>query len=234
MKRLVPLLILLTSLAQAKTLHVSVVDTGLDLSDSRLNGHLCSSGHIDFTGEGITDTVGHGTSIVGLIERFAGNGDYCLVIYKYYSPSVSGSLNLTREIKALEEATKNNAPIVNLSSSGPIFDEKEYLTIKDNPLTLFMVAAGNDGKDLDIPGNESYPGSYGLNNVFIIGNVDSKYVRASTSNYGKKVSAVEIGEKVSVLVPKGYDIISGTSISTAIFTGKLIRKALDDRKSIRK
>ena len=89
MKCLIPILALfLASQVQAQTLRIGIVDSGLNLSDTRLNGHLCSSGTIDFTGEGIADTDGHGTAMVGLIEsNNAREGDYCLVIYKYYSRS---------------------------------------------------------------------------------------------------------------------------------------------------
>lgn len=236
MKSILLLLTLfLVSSANAKTLKIAVVDSGLDFTDTRLNSHLCPTGHKDFTGEGLTDTVGHGTAMASLIEQYAMDGDYCLVIYKYYSSTVLGLINLSREVDALRYAAKNGVVLVNLSGGGPEFDEREFLAIRDNPNTLFVVSAGNDGKDLDISGNEYYPASYYLPNESIIGNISNSYQRSSTSNYGTKVSMVEIGE--NVIVPSingGYTTMSGTSISTAIFTGKLIRKVLDANQSVRK
>lgn len=228
------LTLLLASSASAKTLKVAVVDSGLDLTDTRLNGHICPTGSKDFTGEGLSDTVGHGTAMVGLIEQYAKDSDYCLVILKYYSDKTLGFINLSHEVDALRYVAKKGIEILNLSGGGPIFDEKEYLAIKNNPNTIFIVAAGNDGKDLDVPGNEYYPASYYLENEVVIGNIGNDYQRAKTSNYGKKVDTSEIGENIVVVSPKGYTTMTGTSLSTAIFTGKLIRKTLDAAQPVRK
>lgn len=231
MKRFVPILaLLMTSTAIAQTLRVAVIDSGLNIEDTRLKDHLCSTGHKDFTGFGLKDTNGHGTAMVGLIEKYAGTGDYCLLIYKYYSSTSPGSVNLKNEVDALQEVYRENVKIVNLSGGGPEFNEKEYLAIRTNPETTFVVAAGNEGKDLDIPGNEFFPASYYQPNELVIGNVDQNNQRVSSSNYGKKVTAVEIGENVRTTSINGYAAVTGTSASTAIFTGKLIRKILDANK----
>ena len=228
MKCLIPILALfLASQVQAQMLRIGVVDSGLNLSDSRLNKHLCPSGHIDFTGEGIADTDGHGTAMVGLIESNARDGDYCLVIYKYYSRSAPATISLAREIEALEQATSDGVKIVNLSSSGAGFNEREYLAIRDNPSTIFVVAAGNEGLNLDVSGNEVYPASYFLKNEIVVKDVDSNNVKVSYSNYSKNIKASEVGENVLVYTPGGLETMSGTSCSTAIHTGKMIRKMLD-------
>lgn len=227
MKLTVPLLILLSTLAQAKTLRIGVVDSGLDLNDTRLNRHLCKTGHKDFTGEGLADTDGHGTAMVGLIEQNAKEGDYCLLIYKYYSPTAPMTSNLDHEIEALEYAGNQGIEIVNLSSSGTGFNEKEYLAIKTNPDLTFVVAAGNDGLNLDIPGDQIYPACYGLKNELVVGNVDKNHDRVPSSNYGKVVNMVEMGDHVVVPTVHSYGLVTGTSASTAIVTGKLIRQLLD-------
>jgi thermitase len=229
MKCLILILALLTSLANAGTLRVAVVDSGLNIEDSRFSKHICSTGHKNFTNSplGLTDSNGHGTAIVSLIEQYAGDGDYCLVIYKYYQSSDPGPVNFKHEIEAFEEATKNKSKIINFSGGGPEFNEKEYLVVRENPTVLFVVAAGNENKDLDIPGNEFYPASYNLKNEITVGNVDKNNKRAISSNYGKKVITVEIGENVDVAFPESYGNASGTSVSTAIHTGKLIRIILN-------
>ena len=226
MKLMIPLL-LLTSLAQAATLKVAVVDSGLDVTDPRFSKHLCPTGNKDFTGEGLTDINGHGTAMTGLIEKYAKDGDYCLVIYKYYSEAVPTSVNLAREVEALEYAGNNGVEIVNLSSDGPGFNEKEYLAIKTNPDVTFVVAAGNDGLNMDLPGDQTYPACYSLKNEKVIGNVDENGKRVSSSNYGKAVTAVEMGDHVIAPAIHGYGVITGTSVSTAIYTGKLIRDILN-------
>ena len=144
----------------SKTLRVAIVDTGLSLTDSRFRGHICPTGHKNFVNdESLADVNGHGTFIAGLIKQYAGDGDYCLLIYKYYEDSATPLVNLDREIQSLQEAVDNGADIVNFSGGGPGFNEKEYLIIKNNPKVTFVVAAGNNHHDLDLPWNKYYPAS---------------------------------------------------------------------------
>ena len=225
MKCLIPLLTLFLAFPVcADTLKIAVVDSGLNFNDLRFNKHLCQTGSKDFTGEGLSDTNGHGTAIVSLIEEYAGDSDYCIVILKYYSVTSPGQVNLMHEIEALTEATLIGANIVNLSGGGPDFNEEEYLVLKNNPNTTFVVAAGNDGLNIDVPGNEYFPASYRLKNQIVVGNVDEKNKKAPSSNYGTTGTAVEIGEDILAARIIGYGIIGGTSISTAIHTGKLIKE----------
>jgi hypothetical protein len=247
MKSMFSLFILFASLAHAETLRIGVVDSGLDISDSRFRNHICATGHKDFSGEGLEDTNGHGTEMVGLIEQYAGDGDYCLVIYKYYSEKNPPKVNMEHEVDALIEAAKDGVKIVNLSSSGPKFIEKEYLAIRNNPKTTFVVAAGNDRLNLDIPGDEIYPGSYFLKNEVVVGNVtnmrketldsikekglqyDDEF-RVPSSNYSKKIKVVEIGDNVRVDTVSGSGSVTGTSASCAIHTGKMIKEILNATK----
>lgn len=213
-------------------IRIAVVDTGLNLNDPRFTKHLCATGHKDFTGAGIVDVNTHGTHVAGLIEKYAGNSNYCLLIYKYYTDSDYGELNTTHEVLAFKEAIKNGADIINLSAGGPEFSEQEALVIVEHPKVVFVVAAGNDGKDLDDPENKSYPASLFYNNMFVIGSVDSQGYRSTTSNYGEKVKYAE-GENVVSYSPGGLNMIkSGTSMATAIFSGKLVArstKTCDDK-----
>jgi subtilisin family serine protease len=221
-------------------IRVAVVDTGLDLTDPRFKNHLCPTGHKNFVeGETLDDVNGHGTFIAGLIEKYAGNANYCLLIYKYYQESAEGVQNLNNEVLAFKEAIANKADIINFSAGGPEFYEKEALMISENPRVTFVVAAGNEGKDLDIPGNEYYPASLFYTNMKVVENTDKYGVLSEHSNYSKKIKDKEVGvnvlsylpddsklsKKVKTDVPytkTGY--MSGTSMSTAIFSGKLVDK----------
>lgn len=236
------------TLKKTVPLKIAVVDSGLDITDSRLKGHLCQSGHKDFTGNGLRDVVNHGTFVTGLIEKYAGNGNYCLLIYKYYSASESGEKNLNNEIASFKEAIKNGAKIINFSAGGLEYSRDEFLIIKNNPSITFVIAAGNEGKNLDVRGNEYYPASYFLPNEIIVKSIsvtnkkpdaymwsyiDKKSLIEETdlssfTNWSSKITESEIGEDIYSTLPNGkYGYLSGTSFSTAIRTGKIVRKMLD-------
>jgi subtilisin family serine protease len=242
MKKFWPLvtLILVSTLAYAslkthrhiihKKIRVAVVDTGLDLNDPRFKDHLCPTGHKNFVpNETLDDVNSHGTHVAGLIEQFAGNADYCLLIYKYYSEKASGKQNLEREVLALQEAMANDTDIVNFSGGGPEFDEDEYNIIRNHPKVTFVVAAGNEGENLDLPGSRYYPASLWFKNEIVVENLYPTYEKAGTSNYSKRIIAKEIGVGVGSYLPNGgYGYMSGTSQATAIHTGKLVDKMSRD------
>jgi subtilisin family serine protease len=220
-------LVLGTSSYNNKQVKIAIIDTGLDLNDPRFKDHLCESGHKDFTGTGIKDVNGHGSHVTGLIHQYAENANYCMLIYKYYSETASGIQNMNNEIASIDEAIKNGAKIINFSSGGPTFSEQEYDLIDQNPDIVFVVAAGNESKDLDIRGNEYYPASYWLPNELVVGNIDNYGHKANSSNWSKK-AVWEKGVNVISTIPcklndtycKGY--MTGSSQATAIFSGKLL------------
>lgn len=197
---------------------VAVLDTGLNLTDPRFTQHLCPTGHKNFVlGETINDIVGHGTHVSGIIEQFADGANYCMLIYKYFSYHATGIQNVNREVQALNEAILNEADIVNFSGGGDEPNQEEYSVIKNNPRVVFVVAAGNDHKNLNYSDNTYFPASYWLKNEYVIGASDS-----SSSNYGSKVLFEPGYEVLSYLPNNQLGRMSGSSMSTARFTGKLV------------
>lgn len=233
-KILTPLFIFLPLIGSVNSDHldrcgqtrIAVIDTGLNLNDPRFKGHLCEKGHKNFVDdESLDDVNNHGTHVAGLIEKYAGNANYCMLIYKYYEDSSPGYVNEKREVASLREAIKNGATIINYSGGGSVFSEDEALLIKNHPEVIFVVAAGNEGKSLDISGNEYYPASLFYKNIEVVENIDESGNRATSSNYGSKVKNKEIGTNVTSLIPDGrVGVMSGTSQATAVFSGKLVAK----------
>jgi subtilisin family serine protease len=226
------LLILFASSALAKQknepLKVAVVDTGLDLTDIRLNGQLCTKGHKDFTGLGIADKNGHGTHVTGIIEKYAGVGNYCILIYKYYGESANGTPIANDDVLGFEEAIKNGAKIINFSGGGSTFNEREYQVISNHPEVTFVVAAGNEGKNIDTPEGRYYPASLLFHNIDVVGNLNKDETQSESSNWSNRSIFWEIGTLVFSTLPNHkYGYLSGTSMSAATHTGKLIRKFLN-------
>ncbi len=214
------------------TIKLAVMDSGLDISDERFKDVLCPSGHKDYTNTGIEDKLGHGTFITGLIKQYAGEssiGSYCIVILKY-----TDGANVTRGIEAdvnFKKALRVAADydVVNISGGGNLYSDFEHRVIKHSR-AKFIVAAGNDNQNLDFAKYYTfYPASYilkGLTNIDVIGNKKLNGEKADSSNFGSMVR-YEVGEDVESTLPDGeYGHMSGTSISTAIATGKKINELL--------
>lgn len=204
-----------------KQLRVLVLDTGLDIEDIRFKSKLCPEIGKDFTGTELKDVNGHGTSIVGLIKENAKNSNYCLIIVKYFTNgSTNNSSALTNAYNYIQEIKPD---IVNFSGGGSRFLEIESLTIQNLFNTKFFVAAGNDNNNIDfIP---YFPASLNFNNVYPIGALNKKN-KANFSNFGSRVTW-EQGVNILSTVPynideSGYMFMSGSSMSTAISTGKYL------------
>lgn len=223
MKTLLVLLSLLTPCTiHAKFYKVAIVDTGLDLKDPRFQDVICKDGHWDFVtnSPSVVDEHGHGTHVAGLIKKYAKDSkNYCLLIYRYYAED---GQNVTRFVKAIKMAIDNGADFVNVSGGGVEYSREEYELIKTHPNVTFVVAAGNDGRQL----NNSYkyfPASYNLPNEVVVGNHNFFCKKAASSNYGSIVKAWEPGVSVISTLPNGVTgSMTGTSQSTAIHTGKML------------
>lgn len=97
--------------------------------------------------------------------------------------------------------------------------------VRDNPDTLFVVAAGNEGKDIDVFANKQYPASFDAPNVLKVGSLDTNhidsanwknYVMSPWSNTGKRsVDILAPGADISAArLGGGYVVHSGTSMAS--------------------
>lgn len=209
---------------------VAVIDTGFDFGGQPIRGaHLCNYGHEDFTnGETMKhdkiwstvplDTLGHGTNIIGLINKYAGNANYCIVILKFWkSDEDTYGENLSNEVKAIEYATAIKADIINISEGGVNYREIESNAVSEFLDTggIVVAAAGNNNKDLSIL--PFYPAMCD-SRVIVVGSLNKRGVKSHTSNYGAAVKSWEIGEHQEV-----YGLtMTGTSQAAAIHTGKML------------
>lgn len=199
---------------QKKMIKIAVIDTGFtkhQLSKVKICGQK------DFTGKGITDTHSHGTHITEIIDRTAQkyNGNYCFILIKAYDMA-QGKQYVPEAFEYLETIKPD---IINLSGGGDNPIPKEQRAIKrllKKGVTI-VVAAGNDSRDLNKFCNY-FPACYDKR-IIVVGNY------SKSSNYGNVVDVILNGNNIDVF---GI-VMSGTSQSTALFTGLLTNNLVRDR-----
>ena len=216
-----------------KPVRIAIIDTGFGYQDRGHGANLCRYGHKDFSIDRQfthnydtrdlvpIDLNSHGTNVAGIIDGYAkkANIDYCLIIIKYYSGHQFARQNVEASIDAINYATNIHADYINYSSGGinPISLEKYVIEKYLNQGGTFVTIAGNNGQNLDLPQNTIYPGMYDKR-IVVTGNLTMNGIRDSSSNYGDAVNRWEVGDDITA-----YGItMSGTSMSTAVATGKLV------------
>lgn len=196
------LFVSITAIAENR---VAVVDTGIVVNEKN-KPYLCKDGHEDFTGYGIKDSVGHGTEVVQLIIDNAKTKNFCIVVLKFWEKGISSEQAVSNTVAAFHKAKELKVVFLNYSASGNTPSPAENGFIKANPQLTFVVAAGNDGVNLDL--SPRYPASYGHKNIIVVGALNLDGTRHRISNYGQTVTA--------------WERESATSFSTAVKTGKLV------------
>lgn len=216
-----------------KPIRIAIVDSGFGYEGRGKEANLCLDGHKDFSKgqvfyvvNGIKvplDLDDHGTNITGIIEGYArnANANYCIVVLKYYNRGSGSYNNLTATINAFNYAREIGADYINYSSGGEWPDKDEELAVRKflNGGGTMVVAAGNEGRNLDLPWNSYYPAQYDKR-IIVVGMLNKDGTNSKYSNYGNAVNRWEIGKEIA-----GYGLImSGTSQATAVATGKIVSK----------
>lgn len=229
MNKIVIFLLFIGISCYGRPLRVAVIDTGLNLKDPRFERLICKdANHWNFTNNSrnTKDRIGHGTHVAGLIKKYAGDANYCFMIYNYFSPEDTANTNIDNLVKAFKQAIRDKADIINYSGGGTDFskEEMQVLKIAEQRKILIVVAAGNNYLNLNT--SNFYPASYSYSNLVVVGNL-SKNINGScykneTSSYGNKV-VWELGTDIESTLPnRKTGLLSGTSQATAIRTGKII------------
>ncbi|SFG86419.1 Serine protease, subtilisin family, partial [Lachnospiraceae bacterium C7] len=194
---------------------VAVIDSGVDLSNEKLNTRLAKSSKENFvklSDEDIqnkfySDELGHGTKIAKLIAENTDSNVSILPIKVTDDKNQTNTLKLYNGIKS---AIDSNVDVINISLNG-----KGKSKLIDNAIKeatekgiAVVVSAGNDGEDT----KEYIPSS--TKEAIVVSSKDT-----NMSNYGDEIDYCAedsyVGEKGSVSV--------GTSYSAAYVTASVAK-----------
>lgn len=166
---------------------VAILDSGIALEvppDARIHPDSRSL----VTGEQIEDDgTGHGTVMARIVHDAAPGAE--LLIVKVLDRAGGGSPAVLA--KGIRHATEAGAQIINVSSefAGDDPDVRAALDLAQDHGVLVVVAAGNEGLDLDR--FTSYPASYGHENMIVVAAVGPEGHLTGGSNWGEET--VDLG-----------------------------------------
>lgn len=217
----------------SQDLKIGIIDSGILSTHEDLLGRVNVNLSRDLTYQGnpLLPTVSHGTNVAGFIGAIANN-----------NIGISGS-NLTSElvslkvsefdyirqetvikdqsiVNAINFAQNNGIDIINISLVA-INEETDFDAIY-NAMNSFdgpiIISAGNDNDNLDNYPEISY---LNLDNVIVVGAIDSQSNKASYSNFGQNsVDLYAPGNNIiTTTLNNGYSTVSGTSFAAPIVTG---------------
>lgn len=228
---------------------VAVIDSGVDYRHPDLEANIfINSGEIPGNGvdddvNGYVDDVhgwdfanndddplddnGHGTHVSGTIGAIGNNQigvvgvNWQVSILPMKFLNASGIGLTSAAIEAIDYSSLMGADIINASWGGGGFSQalQEAIGAATSGGTLFVAAAGNDGRDTDQ--TPHYPSSYDLPGIISVAASNDVDGLAGFSNYGiESVDLAAPGVQISSTVPNGgYGVSSGTSMASPHVAG---------------
>ncbi|GAB3414505.1 S8 family peptidase [Flindersiella endophytica] len=220
---------------------VAVLDSGIDEGHPDLADAVQATK--DFTGEGIDDTVGHGTHVASIVT---GSGAASGGKYKGVAPDAkllvgkvcfSDWCDESAILAGMQWAAEGqHADVVNLSIGGPDDPGLDPLedavnTLTEQTGTLFVVAAGNEG-----PADHTISSPGSAEAALTVGAVDKADELAEFSSRGPSpgdsglkpdltapgvgiVAARAEGTEIGTPVDDAYTSLDGTSMATPHVAG---------------
>lgn len=213
---------------------VGVVDSGVQVNHPSLNGQVLATYNAVTGGSDVTDQLGHGTHVSGIIAGTTAHGGLFegvapgakLVMAKVFTTGGSSSVTIGRGIDWVVNVQK--APILSLSlgTGGPSLQPNIQNAV--NKGTLITAALGNDGKSTG-----SWPAAFAKadwaqGQIIAVGALDAKNQKASFSNYDPTLAnwtvfapGVSVASTYSTPTQQSsYATMSGTSMATPVVAGQ--------------
>jgi hypothetical protein len=133
---------------------VAVIDTGLDITHPELAGQVQRAFDTESRTTDITDVVGHGTFVTGLIAALDGNGlggKGVAGATKVVAVRASrdGRFALSDLIRGIEFALRSGADVINMSLAGTSFNQTQARALEAAFFNdvLPVAASGNNGEN---------------------------------------------------------------------------------------
>lgn len=214
---------------------IAVIDTGCDIYHPNLKERII--GVKNFTNEDgaveniVTDYVGHGTHVAGIIAASdIGNGmvgvapKANLLILKALGKKGGTYISVTN---AINYAIQKGVNIISMSLGGKIDDENLHKAIISaiNKNILVVCAAGNDGDNNEKSIEMNYPAMY--NEVISVGSINANKESSRFSASNNEVDLVAPGQGLGdsgilSTAPGGkFAEMQGTSMATPHVAGAL-------------
>ncbi len=209
------------SISTGKNIKIGILDSGIELTHEDLKGQIINFFNVADNNSDVTDYIGHGTSVAGIMAAKAFNNKgiiglspdakYIVVKISHYNEDTFDDYSVAKGIYYLVDKGCN---VINMSiqmnhNSRIVEDAIEYAKEKG---VILVAASGNGGKN-----NESFP----ANNVYVlgVGSIDNNYNIASFSNYDNNTFIFAPGYNIfTTYIHNSYTLQTGTSFSAPMLT----------------
>lgn len=206
---------------------VAVLDTGLDVNLSDLQGRITNG--YDYIGNtsAMTDTIGHGTKVSSCIAATANNGigiaGSAGTANVKIAPYRIGDKTLDNDAiyaALMDASNREDVRIINLSFGSNEYNEKqaEAIAYAVSKGKIIIACSGNHGAETEGVDPYYYPASYP--GVISVGTLGLNGEIAAFSQTNDAVDLYAPGESLMVLLPDnriGWE--NGTSFSAAVVSG---------------
>ena len=207
---------------QGEGIKVGVLDTGIALEHPDLRPAILEARDFTRSPSAAYDAQGHGTHVSGIIAArrnargIVGVAPAAKIIMaKVLNDEGAGT---SQDIVAgIRWAIETGADILSMSLGSPEPDEEihQALLLAISKGIFVITAAGNEGPELDTVG---YPA--GFPEMVAVGSIDRKKKLSRFSSRGRQVDIVAPGDQItSCYPPRGYAVLSGTSMATPFVSG---------------
>lgn len=220
------LFVFFTEAAYAASVKIGVIDTGVKVKEGIFDSEKIRSGKNYVLGSSNTDDeVGHGTRVASLMIGTVDESivspcsESVIVPLVYYTKLASGAV-LNGGIEAICNAIYDavdiyDCQIINISSGITADDTRleKAVNYAEEKGVLVVSACGNSGDGV------YYPAAF--DTVIGVGSHNNEFEPADFSCHGSGLDVLMYGEDLKVVSIKNavdYELISGTSYSTALIT----------------